>query len=228
MHRNYIIEALFILLGLALLLAIINYPRVFFIDLPLGILKFVFRTPLLILEQLGISFESEGEESGGDRPYRATRKRQVNFAAGTKYIMILATDRSVFDSIADFLSVLTVKFNITDFDFRDTGQQTTIRCPSSISFYDFHLLTQHINGEFGENNSFGIFISSRLRYCVFQDPNSLNNMIGFTTKRELFSIHMLDDLDKRQYLRINPDIEINGEWMEQVNRAIAENERELR
>lgn len=224
MHRNYIIEALFILLGLALVLAVFKYPRDAFINLPLGILKGIFRHPIK-LAKLFTGFDGGDSE---DRPYRATRKRQVNFAAGTKYIMILATDRSALDSIADFLELLTGKFNITDFDFKDTGQQTTIRCPSSISFYDFHLLTQHIKGEFGENNSFGIFISSRLRYCVFQDPNSLNNLIGFTTKKERFSIHLLDDLDKKQYLRINPDIEINGEWMEQVNRSIAENERELR
>lgn len=43
MHHYYIIEALFIILGLCVLAVIIRYPRQLLINLPLSILKFPFK-----------------------------------------------------------------------------------------------------------------------------------------------------------------------------------------
>jgi hypothetical protein len=43
MHRYYVLEGLFVLLGLALLATIIKYPKDVFVKLPLEIIKTIFR-----------------------------------------------------------------------------------------------------------------------------------------------------------------------------------------
>jgi len=101
MQRYYIIEGLFILLGIGLLVTVIKYPKDIFVKLPLGIVNLFLRRlwwfvslPLTILSiplialgkkfkweitpaiQKFIDFEIGGEE---DSPYPSTKNLKVDF-----------------------------------------------------------------------------------------------------------------------------------------------------
>lgn len=243
MQRYYIIEGLFILVGLALLVTALKYPKDVFIKLPLEIIKLPFRRlwelitfPVTILAIPIIYFGEKykwritpsikriadlGANDDDDKPYPSTRNLKVDFKNGDKYVYVLTTTKDIKLLIDDFLEVLTEKYSINDFKIIDNGEQRIIQFPADINFYDFHLLVQHINTELGDKRSFGIYKSSKLDYYVFQDSKSLNNLVGFTSDKKLFSIYMLDDLEKKQHLRLNQKLKIETDWMERVNGTTA-------
>jgi hypothetical protein len=243
MQRYYIIEGLFILVGLALLVTAIKYPKDVFVKLPIEIIKLPFRRlwelitlPLTILAIPIIYFGEKykwritpsikgfvdlGASVDDDRPHPSTRNLKVDFKNGDKYVYVLTTTKDIKKLIDDFLEVLTGKYSINDFKITENGEQRIIQFPADINFYDFHLLVQHLNNELGDKRSFGIYKSNKLDYYVFQDNESLNNLVGFTSDKKLFSIHMLDDLEEKQHLRLNQKLKIETDWIERVNGTTA-------
>ena len=243
MERNYILEGVFILLGLAVIATAIKYPKDVFITLPLEIVKWPFRLiwrklsiPFLIL---GIPIVYFGEKykwritptvsklinygitDDDDHPHKSTKNLNVDFKNGDKYVFVISSTKDLKELIIDFLEALTGKHSIVDFKIADNGNQKIISFPTDISFYDYHLLVQYFSGELGEENSFGFFKSSGLQYYVFQDKETLNNLVGFTTDKKYFSIYLLDDLDKKQYLKLNQKLKLNTEWINRVNGTTA-------
>ena len=243
MERNYILEGIFILLGLAAIATAIKYPKDVFIKLPLEIIKAPFRRiwwiitlPLIVLAIPLIYFGEKykwritptitklidfGTTDKDDKPHKTTKNLKVDFKDGDKYLFVITSTKDLKQLITDFLEALTEKHSIDDFKIADNGNQKIINFPNNISFYDYHLLVQYFNGELGDDNSFGVFKSSRLQYYVFQDKERLNNLVGFTTDKKYFSIYMLDDLDKKQYLKLNQKLKMDTEWIERVNGTTA-------
>lgn len=239
MQRYYIIEGLFILLGLALVVTAIKYPKDVFVKLPLEIIKLPFRRvwwlislPLTILAIPLIYFGEKykwritptiqklldlGESDDDDKPHPSTKNLKVDFKKGDKYVFVLTTNKDLKTLIGDFLEVLTGKHSIEEFKIADNGDQKIIKFPSDINFYDYHLLVQHLNNELGDKKSFGLYKSDKLTYYVFQDAETLNNLVGFTSDKKVFSIYMLDDLETKQHLRINQRLKIETDWVERVN-----------
>ena len=70
MHRYYIFEGLFVLLGLALVASVLKYPKDILITLPLGILKRVLLGPFHGL------FDSDTNKD--DKPYPPLGHRQAH------------------------------------------------------------------------------------------------------------------------------------------------------
>ncbi len=239
MQRYYILEGLFILLGLGLLVTAIKYPKDVFIKLPLEIIKFPFRRvwwlislPLTILAIPLIYFGEKykwritptiqklidlGESHDDDKPHPSTKNLKIDFKQGDKYIFVLTANKDLRTLIGDFLEVLTGKHLIEEFKIADKGDQKIIKFPIDINFYDYHLLVQHLSNELGDKNSFGVYKSDKLTYYVFQDTETLNNLVGFTSDRQIFSIYMLDDLETKQHLRINQKLKVETDWVERVN-----------
>jgi hypothetical protein len=232
-------EGLFILLGLGLLVTALKYPKDVFIKLPLELIKLPFRRlwwlislPLTILAlpiiYLGDKFKWRitptikslldfGTGDDNDNPHPSRRNLKVDFKNGDKYVYVLTSTKDLKELISDFLEVLTGKYSIEQFKVADNGEQKIIQFPKDINFYDYHLLVQHLNNELGDRKSFGVYKSSKLNYYVFQDSETLNNLVGFTTDRKLFSIHMLDDLESKQHLRLNQKLKMDTDWIERVN-----------
>lgn len=246
MQRYYIIEGLFILIGLGLLITAIRYPKDVFIKLPLEIIKFPFRhlwslisLPLTVLAipliYLGEKFKwritptiqkllDSGESDDDDKPHPSTKNLKVDFKKGEKYVFVLTSTKDVKRLINDFLEVLTGKYSIEEFKIADNGDQKIIHFPTDINFYDYHLLVQHLSNELGDRKSFGVYKSDKLHYYVFQDSETLNNLVGFTSDKKLFSIYMLDDLETKQHLRINQKLKVDTDWVERVNGTNAQHQ----
>ena len=238
MQRYYILEGLFVLLGLGLLVAAIKYPKDTFIRLPLEIIKLPFirlwwlvSLPLTILAipliYLGDKYKWRitptieklldlGTNDDDDKPHPSTKKLKVDFKNGDKYIYVLTSTKDLKELIADFLEVLTRKYSIEEFKVAENGDQRIIQFPTDINFYDYHLLVQHINNELGDRKSFGVYKADKLHYYVFQDSETLNNLVGFTSDKKLFSIYMLDDLETKQHLRLNQKLRVEADWVERV------------
>jgi hypothetical protein len=237
MQRYYLIEALFVLLGVILVVTAIRYPKQIFVTLPLEIIKFPFRYVAGFLQLLLIPVEllvtwfanSMGwnvklprlrwlEVSGDadDRPYPATRKLKVDFATGDKFVYVLGSGKDLRGAVGDFLEVLEARYALTQFEFALNNQRQIARFPAGITFYDYHLFVQHLCGEFGFKNCVGVFRSDAIQYSVFQDPATVNNLVGFTADGKRFSIHMLSDLDKAQELRLNQKLNVDAEWLKGI------------
>jgi hypothetical protein len=239
MQRYYIIEGLFILLGLAFVAVAIKYPKDVFIKLPLEIIKLPFRKlwwlislPLTILAIPLIYFGEKykwkvtptiqklldlGESDDDDKPHPSTKNLKVDFMKGDKYVFVLTANKDLKALIIDFLEVLTGEYSIEEFKIADNGNQKIIRFPINTNFYDYHLLVQHLSNELGDKESFGVYKSDKLTYYVFQDTETLNNLVGFTSDKKLFSIYMLDDLETKQHLKINQNLKVETDWVERVN-----------
>ncbi|MFN5171198.1 MAG: hypothetical protein ACK5DD_16400 [Cyclobacteriaceae bacterium] len=237
MQRYYLIEALFVLLGVILVVTAIRYPKQIFVTLPLEIIKFPFRYVAGFLQLLLIPVEllvtwfanSMGwnvkwprlrwlEVSGDadDRPYPATSKLKVDFATGDKFVYVLGSGKDLRGAVGDSLEVLEARYALTQFEFALNNQRQIARFPAGITFYDYHLFVQHLCGEFGFKNCVGVFRSDAIQYSVFQDPATVNNLVGFTADGKRFSIHMLSDLDKAQELRLNQKLNVDAEWLKGI------------
>ena len=243
MDRNYVLEGIFILLGLAVIATAIKFPKDVFITLPLEILKTPFRIiwryltfPFVIIGIPIVYFGKKykwkitpiiskfidfGTNDKDDTPYKTTKNLIIDFKNGDKYLFIIRSSKDLKKLIADFLDGLTGKHSIDDFKIADNGGQKIINFPKDINFYDFHLLVQYFEGELGDKSSFGIFKSSELQYYVFQDKETLNNLVGFTTDKKYFSIYLLDDFDTKQYLKLNQKLKLDTQWIERVNGTTA-------
>jgi len=239
MHRYYILEGLFILLGLVLVATAIKYPKDVFVKLPIEIIKLPFRKlwwlislPLTLLTIPIIYFGEKykwritstihklldlGTSDDDDKPHPSTKNLKVDFKNGNKYFFVLTSTKDLKGLINDFLEVLTGMYSIEEFKIADSGDQKIIQFPVNINFYDYHLLVQHLSNELGDRKSFGVYKSDKLNYYVFQDSETLNNLVGFTSDRKLFSIFMLDDLETKQHLRLNQKLKVETDWVERVN-----------
>lgn len=238
MQRYYIIEGLFILLGIGLLVTAIKYPKDIFVKLPLAIINLLLKRlwwivslPLTILAILllyvGEKFNWKiaptikkflDSEIGGDddKPYPSTKNLRVDFKNGAKYAYVLNSTKDLKGLIIDFLEVLTGKYSIEEFLVADNGSQKILQFPAHINFYDYHLLIQHLHNELGDRKSFGVYKSDKLNYYVFQDCDTLNNLIGFTSDKKLFSIYMLANLKRKQNLRLNQKLKVDTDWIEDI------------
>ena len=140
MHRYYVFDILFVLLGIALLIAIFKYPKDALIRLPLGFLYIFFRN---LFPFVAISSRVTGDDKP-DTSYPHTSRLKVNFSAGDKYALLLSTKRDPHIMINDFLEALTGKHSIEEFTIRPNGAKKIISFPRSINFYDFFLLVGHL------------------------------------------------------------------------------------
>lgn len=162
-----------------------------------------------------------GTNEDNDRPYPSTKNIKIDFSAGDKYVFVISTTKNLKAIIADFLEVLTGQHSIDDFTIGEKGDQKIVGFPKSINFYDFHLLVQHFNGELGDEKSFGVYKSDKIQYYVYQDTETTNNLVGFTSDMQYFSIYMLDDLDKKKYLKLDQKLKLDTSWVERWNGTTA-------
>jgi hypothetical protein len=182
-------------------MAILEFIGQIFVEVFLeGIL---FRIPVKIYEWI------TGRDVGIDG-YRTEYKKFVNFSVANKLVLTWEKDiEHLKDKLTDGLDTLNEKVKVEEFQFIILEDKTIIQPPKSISFYSFHFLLQWLAQY--KINPVGIVETTRTIYSTYNDPNS-ENLIGETNAGKKFFITLVDDYSKRQFLRINRDIETVQEF----------------
>lgn len=184
-----IIKALFVFLFILLIKTIIKYPK----DILQGLFSFI--TPDVLKPII------ENEDSNlSEKPYASTLNLSFNYHAGNKYIFFTGDPKLISPIIKSFPD-----YKPEDFTFFD---ESLIKCPDNITFYDFSILVQHFWSE-SKLRSYGIFLSEEIRFFIYQDERTLHNLIGKTHDGSKFSVYTLDDLDNNIYLRVNKNIRVD-------------------
>lgn len=197
--------------GLVLLGLTIRYPRTVFVEIPLEIIKF----PIHVLkEELFIEFFLDlfGLITGKDinNEYKTKRKRYLTFNKCNKFFLTTGTDEGMVKiKTIEAIESTNREMVIDQFRFLTASEQTITIPPTDISFHDFNYLVQFLTD--GPVKTVGLVESKRLAYTVYDDPDT-TNLIGQTDQGEKFFISLVDNFDKRQFLRINDDIELQEEY----------------
>ena len=161
--------------------------------------------------------------SDDDRPHPATKNLRVDFKRGDKYVFVIDSSKNITELIKDLVGILTDKYSVDDFTINTKNNQTVIGFPKHINFYDYHLSVQYFNDELGHKKSFGIYKSDNLQYFVYEDSETVNNLVGFTSDKKLFSIYLLGDLDAKQHLRLYQKLKVDTDWVERWTGTTANN-----
>jgi hypothetical protein len=200
-----VFEALFVIVGLALIAAIIRYPKATFIDIPLGLL----RRFLFIDFFIGI-FEIFGRRGKGDNEYEIQKKLYFDFSSCNKLLLTKETDElKVKNEINEALSTINEKISSINFVFTKIGNELIIQPNKDIPFYEFHFLVQSLAGV--KIETVGLVESKNITYSVYEDTNSIN-LIGQTDKGDKFFITLLEGYENKQFILLNRSIDINDEY----------------
>ncbi|WP_299821610.1 hypothetical protein [uncultured Pontibacter sp.] len=194
-----IFSTLFLGLFLLLIYVIARSPKYFLFEFPLDVLKVLFK------------WRSSEEmkawnERDNDIEYNAKRKKKVYFQSADKYILTFSTnEEKVKQSIANGVASLEAAAlpNIT---YIKSDYALVVQLPKRTEFYLFHYLLQWLDNE-GIGNA-GFVSGKSTGYVVYQDKNSLNNLIGETESGAKFSVSLYHDYKESQYLMLDRSIEL--------------------
>lgn len=151
------------------------------------------------------------EKSDGLERYPSTKKMELDFETGDKYIISKTSQDKLESYIKDYLDIFC-NGNLAFENFQLINRNIIImKCPKRITFFEFNLLTQHICYE--TKDSWGIFNSKKLSYYSYSDDKTVHNIIGRTNDGQKFSIYTLYNLDRDRFLNINQDLSVkNFNW----------------
>jgi hypothetical protein len=200
-----VFEILFAIVGIALVAAIIRYPKATFIDIPLGLLK-----RLLFFDFFVGIFEILIGKEGGDNEYKIQKKIYFDFNSCNKLLLTKETDElKVKSEIKESLSIISEKVNSINFVLTRIGDELIIQPNKDIPFYEFHFLVQSLAE--AKIETVGLVESKAMTYSVYNDPNSVN-LIGQTDKGDKFFITLLEGYEDKQFILLNRSIETNEEY----------------
>jgi hypothetical protein len=214
----FILNLIYAILGLALMAVTIRYPRAVFIELPLAILRGIFfnALPFDLADPAGAV---TGKNLSNE--YRTRRRRFITFSKTDKFMVTTGTDVGMVKiKINESLETLDEKMKFDEFKFICAADHTIIIPPKNISFYNFNYLIQSMTDD--PVKTVGLVEGKRLSYTVYNDRKTIN-LIGCTNKGEKFFISLFDNFTKKQFLRINDDIETIPEYdVFAIKRTISE------
>lgn len=215
-NLEIIFSSLFILGGLALVIAIIRYPKDFvrliwgFIAYPFlhawDIMKLIF-SPLWILllfidDISGLKFLSKIDSKISKKDYKTISRQTINFSKFEKFILVNSED---IDSIKEQLiesEDTCSEVNIEEYEIDSRTSFSIINLPHS-TFYGFNFLVMWLTEHFKNQEVYGYARNGKTTFFNYVDPNTDNSLIGITNKKNKFWISMDDDINEKQYLRIN-------------------------
>lgn len=214
-----------IILGiLALLATVIKYPK----DVGNGVLGFLFwpferlfgwitlillPIGLLILyveDKLGKKFFTKYvNKFSGQKVYKTTSRKPVNFLKFKKYIVVNSTNAELTNQI-DEANETCQEVDISGMNIWRTENYSVIELPN-IGFFGYNLLIQWLTNELKSNEVYGFSSNGQTSFLTQNDPNGDNNMKGLTNIGKTFWLDMYEDLDQKHFLRLNNEIELDTE-----------------
>ena len=228
-----IIEILFVLLILAGIYTVFKYPKEILINLPLGLLKstghriyrffaiitFPVWIPIYFLDRhykWGVfkffsridAFEPfKDEDEIPDIEYDVEKEMYIDFQRFDKYIITSANNPDLEKIAVEGLHSIHADINSIKLS---KHQSLTIVQIEEIDLYSFHYLVQWIQNEFKTTKVFGFAKSADFSFFCTCDQKTLNNLIGETSDREIYSYSMTNPEEK--HIGINNSIEFKKRY----------------
>jgi len=209
---------------LALIATVIQYPK----DVGNGVLGFLFwpfgrlfglislillpigLVILYVEDKLGKKFFTKYiNKFSGQKVYKTTSRKPVNFPKFKKYIVVNSTDAELTNQIHE-ANKTCQEVDIRGMNIWRTENYSVVELPN-IGFFGYNLLIQWLTNELKSNEVYGFSANGRTRFLTQNDPNGDNNMKGLTNTGKTFWLDMYEDLDQKQFLRLNNDIELDTE-----------------
>lgn len=228
-----IIEILFVLLILAGIYTIFKYPKDILVTLPLELLKsighriyqfiaiitFPIWIPMYFLDKhykWGIfSFFSKIDAFGTfqdddeipDIEYDVERELHIDFQRFDKYIITSANDLELEKVAVEGLHSVHADFDSVKLT---NHKNLNINKVKGIDLYSFHYLVQWIQNKFNTSKTFWFAQSTDFSFFCTCDKKTLNNLIGETSDREIYSYSMTNP--EERHLGINNSIEFKKRY----------------
>ncbi len=220
---GYVIEGLFIVTIIALMVTIIKYPK----DVARGVLGFVLlpfrRTwsllrPFLFPFELLILFLEKKFEVNYltkliDRDslsisQKTKERKQVNFQKFRKYIIVNSTSDQIESELKE-ADECCPEVSIEHLQIKRTENYSVIETPNN-GFYGYNLLIQWLTANMNKNEIVGFASNSRTSFFTISGTEGENDLRGKTNTGKKFWVSLYDDLDNKQFLRINDDLKLES------------------
>ncbi len=194
-------EVLFILLGLALVVLALKNPKYVFITFPIEVPK-VF-TKYHLWENFVAS-----KDDKHDFEYKKESIIHLKFDKATKLILVTSSDSySILNCTHKNIELISDETQITEDRVSHIDNFTLLHLPDQLSFYSFNFLIQALDNDGFDN--VGFVDSDDLKYVLYQDKNSLNNLIGETDNLKKVSVSMYEGFEDGAYLVVNSKIKLD-------------------
>lgn len=221
---EYIVEGLIIIGVIALMATIIKYPK----DVATGILGFLllpfrriwdyirffllpFELLILFLEKkFEVNYLSKFIDRNSLTTNRKTKEsKHVNFQKFRKYIIVNSISEQIENELKE-ADDCCPEVNIEQLEIKRTEKYLVIETPNN-GFFGYNFLIQWLAEQLKENEIIGFASNGRTRFFTVSNTEGDNDMIGRTNTGKKFWVSLYDNLDDKQFLRINNNLELNSE-----------------
>lgn len=220
---EHIIGVIFIIGIVALIATVIKYPK----DVARGILAtlllpfkriwdfvrlILFPFELLILfieDKLGVIYLTKliNREASGTKQKTKERK-QVNFQNFKKYIVVNSTSKQIEDELKE-ADEYCPEVNTERLNTSRTNKYSVIETPEN-GFYGYNFLIQWLTDNLKGHEIVGFASNGRTKFITISNTNGDNDLIGRTNTGKKFWVSLYDDLDDKQFLRFNDELEMDS------------------
>jgi len=228
----YLLSGLSIILGISLVYLLIKEPK----EILYGILRGMkdtgrFETNLLfspiwvpafVLDKyfkLGIYKPDEEGTNQDDVVYESVAKLDIDFSQYQKYIIVNQSNLMELNNAIAECYETTPEEDFKGICYHCTQDQFILEIRDNCNFYNYHYLIQWLNNELISNKNIEIYglalneSNPMLSYYVVNDKTGqhINSLTGKTFGGDVFSVNLLEDYEKKQWLDINNKIKIDRE-----------------
>ena len=216
-----VVEVIIIILGIAFIVTVIKYPKdvgnliLGYILLPfrriwdfISLLSFPFVILIIFIEEkLGVNYLTRLFNSDSLNTKRKTKSRKpINFKKFKKYLIINSTSEQIESELKE-ANESCPEVNLDLNKIYRTESYSVIEIPK-IGFYGYNFLIQWMNEQMKGQEIVGYATNGRSKFLTISNQNEVNELIGMTNSEKRFWVSMYDDLDNKQFLRINDDINL--------------------
>lgn len=137
--------------------------------------------------------------------YRTEYKRYIKFEVARKHILVWDVPPNELSvKLKNALEATKEQHDLNEFHLSIAKDVTIVHPPNSISFYSFHFLVKLLGQHYLK--AVGVAETTRTVYTTYNDPKSAN-LIGKTEDGKRFFISLKENYSKKQFLRIDRNIE---------------------
>lgn len=215
-------EIVYIFLVLALIITIIKHPKdvgkgvigilllpfqyvwdmFMFITLPIQIII------LFVEDKMKVNYLSKYlDKAKPIATYKTKSRKPISFSKFKKYIVINSISSEISLQIEEAKSTLP-EIDLNKLRLTTSNTHSVIELPC-IGFYGFNFLIQWLSEHFKNNDVYGFASNGRSKFLTLNDSNGENSTVGLTNTGKKFWVSLYDDLDNKQFLQLNDEINVD-------------------